>query len=90
MGQSPGRLKAAGKGANLNKLLAGIAGFVIGAVLGYCIVLFGWVAYTNIVDYHDFEGAASMGVAFFFAPLGGIVLGIFGAIWLARRAGRRV
>jgi hypothetical protein len=69
---------------NLKKFIAGFFGFVLGAAIGYCVVLFGWVAYTNLVDYRDFEGAATMGVAFFLAPIGAIIVGIAGAIWLAR------
>lgn len=72
----------------MGKTLAGLAGFALGAVIGYCVVLFGWVGYTNLVGYRDFEGAATMGVAFFFAPVGAIILGIAGAIWLARRGTR--
>lgn len=69
----------------LSRVLAGFAGFGSGAVVVYCAVLFGWVAYANVVGYHDFEGAAAMGIVFFFAPLGAVVLGIAGAILLALR-----
>jgi hypothetical protein len=62
-----------------------VLGFMLGLVVGYCIVLFGWVAYTNFVDVSDFEGAASMQVAFFFAPLGGLVTGIGLGIWWQTR-----
>jgi hypothetical protein len=55
------------------KAMRFIVGFLFGLVAGYFIVLFGWVAYTNLVGVRDFEGAASMQVAFFFAPLGGII-----------------
>jgi hypothetical protein len=72
----------------MKKTLAGLAGFVLGAVIGYCAVLFGWVAYTNLVGYRDFEGAATRGVAFFLAPVGAAILGIVGATFLARRAAR--
>jgi hypothetical protein len=65
------------------------AGFIAGLVIGYCIVLFGWVALTNVVAVRDFEGAAAMQVAFFFAPLGGIVMGVAVGLWfqLRKRAG---
>ena len=63
-----------------------VGGFVLGLVGGYCIVLFGWVAYTNLIHIRDFEGAASMGVAFFFAPLGGLIAGlVFGISWQFRK-----
>jgi hypothetical protein len=32
-------------------------GFSSGLVAGYCVVLFGWVAYTNLVNLRDLEGA---------------------------------
>ncbi len=48
-----------------------LLGFFLGLVAGYCVVLFGWMAYTNLANVRDFEGAAAMQVAFFFAPLGG-------------------
>ena len=30
-------------------------GFLFGLVTGYCIVLFGWVGYTNVVSVNDFK-----------------------------------
>ena len=62
-----------------------MAGFVLGIVAGYCTVLFGWVAYTNLVHVRDFEGAASMGVASFYAPLGGLLTGGALGIWWQMR-----
>jgi hypothetical protein len=62
-----------------------IVGFVLGLAAGYCGVLFGWVAYTNLVAVGDFEGAASMQVAFFFAPLGGLLTGLSLVIWWQMR-----
>lgn len=67
--------------------VAGVLGFVAGAIAGYFLVLFGWVFYTEVAGVHDFEGARTMGIAFFFAPLAGIVLGIAGAILVAKRLG---
>ena len=62
-----------------------VLGFLLGLVAGYCVVLFGWVAYTNLVNVRDFEGAASMQVAFFFAPLAGLLTGLVLGIWWQRR-----
>lgn len=72
----------------MSKTVAGLLGFIGGLVLGYCAVLFGWVAYTTIFDVFDREGAGAMGIAFFFAPIGGVIVGILGAIWLVRRVAR--
>jgi hypothetical protein len=60
-------------------------GFVLGLVAGYCLVLFGWVAWTNVAGFRDFEGAASMQVAFFFAPLCGVLAGLALGIWWQAR-----
>ena len=62
-----------------------VIGFIAGLIAGYCIVLFGWVGLSNLVHVSDFEGAASMQVAFFFAPLGGLLLGVVVGIWLQLR-----
>jgi hypothetical protein len=73
----------------MGKTVAGLLGFIGGMVLGYCIVLFGWVTYTNLFDVADLGGGKAMGIAFFFAPVGGVILGIIGAVWLTRRVGRK-
>ena len=62
-----------------------IGGFIAGLVVGYCAVLFGWVALTNVVTVSHFEGAAAMQVAFFFAPLAGIVTGVALGLWFQLR-----
>jgi len=62
-----------------------IAGFIAGLVIGYCIVLFGWVALTNLAAVRDFEGAAAMQVAFFFAPVGGLITGVALGLWFQLR-----
>jgi hypothetical protein len=72
----------------VRKFFAGVAGFVLGVALGYCVILFGWVAYMNVFDIIDREGAMTMGFAFTIGPIGAVLSGIFGAIWFARRAGR--
>jgi len=71
----------------MNRTLAGFLGFIGGLIAGYCIVLFGWVAYTNIADVSDMGGGKAMGVAFFFAPVGAVIVGILCAIVLVRLAG---
>lgn len=53
--------------------------FILAAILGYLAVLFGWIAITELADISDSEGAMIMGVAFFFAPVGGLVLGLVAA-----------
>jgi len=65
-----------------------VLGFLLGLVAGYCAVLFGWVAYTNLLGSHHFEGAAAMQVAFFFAPIGGLLAGAVLGVWWQRRKRR--
>lgn len=72
----------------MNRTLAGFLGFIGGLIAGYCIVLFGWVAYTNIADVSDMGGGKAMGVAFFFAPVGAVIAGAICAMVLVRVAGR--
>jgi hypothetical protein len=68
---------------------AGLGGFLLGAVLGYCAVLFGWLGYAEMFDVFDRDGGKIMGIMFGFAPMTALVTGIVGAIWLGRRAARR-
>ena len=62
-----------------------VLGFFLGLVAGYCVVLFGWVAYTNLANVRNFEVAGAMQVAFFFAPLGGLLAGLVLGIWWQTR-----
>jgi hypothetical protein len=73
----------------MSKTVAGLLGFIGGLVLGYCIVLFGWVAYTDLFDVADLGGGKAMGIAFFFAPIGGVLTGFLCAVWLVRRVARK-
>lgn len=66
-----------------------LVGFVLGAVAGYCAVLFGWVAYSNMVSVADTSGGTSMGVAFSLAPFAGLLIGMAGAFVFGTRAARR-
>jgi hypothetical protein len=72
----------------MNRTFAGFLGFIGGLIAGYCVVLFGWVAYTSIVDVSDMGGGKAMGIAFFFAPLGGVIGGAICSMLLVRLAGR--
>lgn len=70
-------------------LVWSLLGFVVGLVLGYLLILFGWVGYALIAHVGDHDGGKMMGVAFFAAPLGGVAAAFIGAFWLALRAARR-
>lgn len=73
----------------MRKFFAGVAGFVLGVALGYCLILAGWVAYMNVFDVFDREGAMTMGFAFTIGPIGAIIAGVLGAVWFVRMAGRK-
>ncbi|HSZ67008.1 MAG TPA: hypothetical protein VK825_12455 [Xanthobacteraceae bacterium] len=51
-----------------------------GAILGFLAIAFGYIAYADSTDYFDREGATGMGVVFFYAPLGGLIIGIIAAV----------
>jgi hypothetical protein len=51
-----------------------------GTILGCLAIAFGYIAYADSTNYFDREGATGMGVVFFYAPLGGLVIGIIAAV----------
>jgi len=51
-----------------------------GTVLGCLAIAFGYIAYADSTHYLDREGATGMGVVFFYAPLGGLIIGIITAV----------
>ena len=63
--------------------------FVVGVVVGYLAILFGWVTFTEFIPVADHDGGTTMAVGFFFAPLGALVLGIILAIAFGRKRGAR-
>jgi len=62
--------------------------FLLGLLAGYLAILFGWIALADLFDLGDLDGGKIMGVAFGFAPMGGVVAGIVLAILLGRRRAR--
>ena len=65
--------------------------FVLATILGFLAIAFGYVAYADQANYLDREGATGMAVVFFYAPLGGIIVGAVSAFLtfkvLSRRTG---
>lgn len=70
-------------------LMWSLLGFVAGLVLGYCLILFGWVGYSLFAHIGDRDGGKMMSIMFLAAPLGGLAAGLIGAFWFALRAARR-
>lgn len=60
--------------------------FLIGAVLGYVLPLFGYIAWTEAGGV-DREGAIGMGIAFVYGPAAALVCGAITAVIGARRGG---
>jgi hypothetical protein len=54
---------------------AAIITFVLATIAGFLAIAFGYVAYADQASYLDREGATGMAVVFFYAPLGGIIVG---------------
>jgi hypothetical protein len=61
--------------------LSMLLGFVLGAVLAFAI----GIGLPMIIPISQAEGAYAMGVAFFWAPLGGIIGAICGVVMARRR-----
>lgn len=59
--------------------------FLAGLVLGYLVILFGWIGYAELAGVVDRDGGKGMAIAFLVAPVGAVVSGIV----LAAVAGKR-
>ncbi len=57
--------------------------FLIGAVAGYVLPLFGYIAWTNMGGV-DREGALGMGIAFVYGPASALICGLI-ALLVSRR-----
>jgi hypothetical protein len=75
----------------MNPLKTAIVSFVLTAIVGFLAIAFGYVAYADQPGYLDREGATGMAVVFFYAPLGGIIIGAISGLlifkWRSRRTG---
>lgn len=58
--------------------------FLIGAVLGYVLPLFGYIAWANMGGV-DREGAIGMGIAFVYGPALALFCGLVGLLISRRR-----
>jgi len=62
----------------------GIAIFAAATVVGYFVIVFGWLAYAAVFDIADREGGKGMAMIFIFAPAAGALIGLIAAGLLAR------
>lgn len=72
----------------MRAFLFGVLGFLLGAVGVMLAVFFGYIVFTVVTDYHDFEGATAMGMASI-APVLGLVGGVIGAALFVQFFGRK-
>lgn len=72
----------------MRAFLFGFLGFLVGLIGVTLAIFFGYIAFTMITGYHDFEGATAMGVAAM-APVFGLIGGIIGAALFVQFFGRK-
>jgi hypothetical protein len=66
-----------------------IAVFFLAGLASFLAIAFGYIAYADSTDFFDREGATGMGVVFFYAPVGGILIGGLCAYATFKRLNRR-
>jgi hypothetical protein len=54
--------------------------FILAAVVGFLAIAGGYIAYAISTEFFDREGATGMAVVFFYAPVGGIIIGVISAV----------
>jgi hypothetical protein len=67
-----------------------VFGFCLGLAIGYVVIYFGWVAYSQQFHVFDRDGSKIMRVELEWAPMGAIAMGLLLAFGLALRAAKRV
>jgi hypothetical protein len=68
---------------------AAIATFFLTAVIGCLAIAFGYIAYADSTHTFDRECATGMAVLFFYAPLGGVIMGVACAVATFKIPSRR-
>jgi hypothetical protein len=63
-----------------------VAIFAVATVVGYVIVVFGWLAYAGLFDIGDREGGKGMGMIFIIGPAAGAMIGLIATALLSRRS----
>lgn len=66
---------------------AAIITFVLATIVGFLMIAFGYVGYADQAN--DREGATGMAVVFFYAPLGGVIIGTVSAFLTFKLVSRR-
>lgn len=71
------------------KILLGLAGLILGFVIGYVVSALALIVGGEMLGVSQFEGAYAMGVGFFWAPLFALVTGAACMVWGIRFADRK-
>lgn len=69
----------------MGKFLAIVGGFAGGFIVGWSIVLLIYIISTEYFGYFDRDGGGAMAALFMIGPFLGIIFGIAGMIFIARR-----
>ncbi len=86
--QPEGRDNVPNHGANMKIAVFAVLGTIAGAVVGAALGVLTGIAWVNIFQTSDFEGYSAMLVFFTFAPAGGLIGAIAGALWSGLAASR--
>jgi hypothetical protein len=66
-------------------LVRAVAIFAAATVIGYILVVFGWLAYAGFFDIADREGGKGMAIIFIIGPAAAAMIGLIAAGLLSRR-----
>ena len=75
---------AIGIGIVSARFVRSVAIFGVSAMIGYLLVVSGWLAYADFFGIGDREGGKGMAMIFIFGPAAGAVIGLIAAALLAR------
>lgn len=75
---------AIGIGIVSARFVRSVAIFGVSTVIGYLLVVSGWLAYADVFGIGDREGGKGMAMIFIFGPAAGAVIGLIAAGLLAR------
>jgi|SRR5437764_1561421 hypothetical protein len=76
---------AIGVGIVSARFVRSVAIFGVSTVIGYLLVVSGWLAYADVFGIGDREGGKGMAIIFIFGPAAGAVIGLIAAGFLSRR-----
>lgn len=71
------------------RIMLAILAFIGSTVIGYIAILVGFLTFWEMSEQPDHNGGVALAVAFFVAPIAGLIIGIAGAIWTARKLLRK-